>query len=89
MFCPPLKWHCVKVALTVPCSLLLTPCFGFFVLGSLKVALEFLVSLYLLSIILPQLPMQAVILVPYNSPIWASLVAQTVKNPPATWETWI
>ena len=20
---------------------------------------------------------------------WASLVAQTVKNPPATWETWI
>ena len=20
---------------------------------------------------------------------WASLVAQTVKNPPATWETWV
>ena len=66
-------------------TLLFAPdtCFCFFVLGSLKLALEFLVSLYLLSVILPQLPMHAVILVPYNSPIWASLVAQTGKNPPA------
>ena len=25
----------------------------------------------------------------YNCGVWASLVAQMVKNPPAVWETWI
>ena len=25
----------------------------------------------------------------YNLKVWASLVAQLVKNPPATWETWV
>ena len=25
----------------------------------------------------------------YHGLHWASLVAQTVKNPPATWETWL
>ena len=24
-----------------------------------------------------------------NTDPWASLVAQTVKNPPAMWETWV
>ena len=25
----------------------------------------------------------------YNCGVWASLVAQMVKNPPAVWETWV
>ena len=25
----------------------------------------------------------------FGSPIWASLEAQLVKNPPATWDTWV